>query len=161
MKRLILIVLASTVLAGAQAQSVIPDALGGALVGTVIGGIAGGNCHNQFSGNGAAIGAGIGLAAGTLLGLAKQQTSYPAQPSVYYPAPVAYVQPGYGYAYVPAYATAPVYAAPPPRLNDAVGGTLVGAAPARPAPQVYRPDYRPANVHQVADAPRVPDAPTF
>jgi hypothetical protein len=117
MKRLILIVLASCGLAVAQAQSVIPDALGGALVGTVIGGIAGGNCHNGFSGNGAAIGAGVGLAAGAILGTVKQQTSYPSQPYVYYAAPVAYAQPGYGYAYAP--------------------------------------------VHQIADAPRVPDAPTF
>ncbi len=103
MKRLILIILASTGLAGAQAQSVIPDMLGGAAVGAVIGGIAGGNCHNQFSGNGAAIGAGIGLAAGAILGTVKQQTSCPAQPYAYYPAPVAYAPPGYGYAYAPAY----------------------------------------------------------
>jgi hypothetical protein len=107
MKRLILIILASSGLAGAQAQSVVPDALGGALLGTVIGGIAGGNCHNGFSGNGAAIGAGIGLAAGALLGTVQQQNSYASQPYVYYPAP-----------------------------NQ-------------------------VSVHQIADAPRVPDAPTF
>jgi uncharacterized membrane protein YeaQ/YmgE (transglycosylase-associated protein family) len=47
MKRLILIVLVSCGLVGAQAQSVIPDALGGGLMGTMIGGIAGGNCDNQ------------------------------------------------------------------------------------------------------------------
>jgi len=47
MKRLILIILASSGVVGAQAQSVISDALGGALMGTMIGGIAGGNCHNQ------------------------------------------------------------------------------------------------------------------
>jgi len=45
MRRLILIILASGGLTGAQAQSVLSDALGGALMGTVIGGIAGGNCH--------------------------------------------------------------------------------------------------------------------
>ena len=227
MKRLILIVLASSGLAGAQAQSVIPDALGGALVGTVIGGIAGGNCHNGFSGNGAAIGAGVGLAAGAILGVAQQQSSYLSQPYVYYPAPVVYAQPGYGYAYTPAYAYAPAYVAPPPRPNYAVGGTVVGAlaggligagyhqgwegagigaasglvlgsvaevaaekkeqkwaagqtapppalaaapgdpsgqataVPARPAPQVYCAGPGPAQVHQIADAPRVPDAPTF
>ena len=47
MKRLILIIFASSRLAGAPAQPIISDALGGALMGTVIGGIAGGNCHNQ------------------------------------------------------------------------------------------------------------------
>ena len=138
MKKLILIVLASAGLAGAQAQSIIPDMLGGAAVGTVIGGIAGGNCHNQFSGNGAAIGAGIGLAAGTLLGVVKQQTAYPAQPYVYYPAPVAYAQPGYGYTYVPAYAPAPVSAAPPPRPNYCywrhVGGGFGGRLDRRGLP---------------------------
>jgi len=45
MKRLILILLAGGGLVAARAQSVIPDALGGALVGTVIGGVAGGHCH--------------------------------------------------------------------------------------------------------------------
>ena len=90
MRRLIVIILASSGLAGAQAQSVIPDALGGALVGTVIGGVAGGNCHNGFSGNGAAIGAGIGLAAGAILGTVQQQNSYAAQPVYYYPTPAAY-----------------------------------------------------------------------
>ena len=47
MKRLILIILASSGVVGAQAQSVISDALGGALMDTMIGDIAGGNCHNQ------------------------------------------------------------------------------------------------------------------
>jgi hypothetical protein len=47
MKRLILIVLVSCGVLSAQAQSVISDALGGALISTMIGGLAGGNCHNQ------------------------------------------------------------------------------------------------------------------
>src|SRR5512136_1445453 len=98
MKRLILIILASSGLVGAQAKWIIPDALGGALVGTVIGGIAGGNCHDGFSGEGAAIGAGIGVAAGGILGAVQRQNAYASQPYAYYPAPVAYPQPGYGYA---------------------------------------------------------------
>ena len=227
MKRLILVILASSGLVSAPAQSVISDALGGAVLGTVIGGIAGGNCHNGFSGNGAAIGAGIGLAAGAILGTVQQQSSYAAQPYVYYPAPTVYAQPGYGYAYAPAYVYAPACVAPPPRPNYAVGGTLGGALaggligagyhsgwegaaigagsglvlgsvaevaarkqeqkwaraqiapppaaqaeltalPEQPpaaltwtAPQVYRPMPGSVNVHQIADAPRVADAPTF
>jgi len=150
MRRLILIILASGGLAGAQAQSIIPDALGGALMGTVIGGVAGGNCHNGFSGNGAAIGAGIGLAAGAILGTVQQQSARASRPCVYYPAPVAFAQPGYGYAYAPVYTATRVYAAPRPRPNYAVGGTFVGA---RAGGRI--------GVHQIPDAPRVPDAPTF
>ena len=112
MKKLILVILASGGLASAPAQSLLSDALGGALIGTVIGGIAGGNCHDGFSGNGAAIGAGIGLAAGAVLGEVQRQSSYPAQPYVDYPAPVAYAQPGYGYAYAPVYTAAPVLCSP-------------------------------------------------
>jgi hypothetical protein len=47
MKRLILITLASSGLADAQAHPIISDVLGGALMGTVIGRFAGGNCYNQ------------------------------------------------------------------------------------------------------------------
>jgi len=139
MKRLILAILASSGLVCAHAQSVIPDALGGAVVGTVIGGIAGGNCHNGFSGNGAAIGAGVGLVAGAVLGAVQQRNAYASQPCYYYPAPAAYVQPGYGYV------SAPVY-----------------AAAVKPVPQVYLPAARPVVVtRQIPDARRVPDAPTF
>ena len=217
MKRLILVIIASSGLAGAYAQSVIPDALGGAALGAVIGGVAGGNCHNSFSGNGAAIGAGIGLAAGAILGEVQRQSASTTQPAYYYPVPATYAQPGYGYVYTPAYTYAPAYVAPPPRPNYAVGGTVVGAAaggligagyhngwqgaaigaasglvvgsiaevaaqnheqklakaqtappPEQPimvtapsVPVVYRPAPEMARMHQIADAPRVPDAPTF
>jgi len=211
---------------GARAQLLTPEALGGAFWGTLIGGLAGANCHESFSGNGAALGAGIGLAAGALLGEVNRQSAYHSQPAqvVYGPAPVipgypapVYVQPGYGYMYQPAY----VYNPPPQRPNYAVGGTLVGAlaggligasqdygwqgagigaasglvlgsiaeAVARnhekklnnptsavatahqtvyaqpPAPAqtqtAQMPPASPLTVHQIPDAPRVPDAPTF
>ncbi len=93
MKKLILIILASSGLTGAQAQLFSPDALGGALVGTVIGGVSGGNCHDGFSGSGAAIGAGVGLAAGAILGEVRRQDYYASQSYYYYPAPTAYLQP--------------------------------------------------------------------
>ena len=227
MKKLILIILASIGLTGAQAQLFSPDALGGALLGTMIGGVAGGNCHDGFSGSGAAIGAGVGLAAGAILGEVRRQDYYASQPYGYYPASVVYAQPGYGCVYPPAYAAAPAYVAPPPRPNYAVSGTLVGAlaggligtgyhqgwedagigaasglvlgsvaevaaqaheqkwaaaqippppaaqavpagapvqptaTPAQPAPNAYWAASAPASVHQIPDAPRVPDAPTF
>jgi hypothetical protein len=47
MKRLILIILASSGLVGAQAQPIISDAPGGALMGTSIGGFACSNRYNQ------------------------------------------------------------------------------------------------------------------
>ena len=133
MKKLILITLASSVLAGAQAQLFSPEAFGGALLGTVIGGIAGSNCHHGFSGNGAAIGAGVGLAAGAILGEVRRQNDYASQPYYYYPAPTAYVQ-----------------------------SVLPGQpTPAQPAPQAYWAAPGQAKVHQIPDAPRVPGAPTF
>jgi len=209
-------------LTSAQAQLVSPEALGGAFWGTLIGGLAGANCHESFSGNGAALGAGIGLAAGAILGEINRQSAYypPKTYVAYGPAPVipgypppVYVQPGYGYVYPPAY----VYAPAPERPNYAVGGTLVGAlaggligasqnsgwegagigaasglvlgsvaealarnherklsnptsAVARAysppvvlvqVPAGQRPPASPLTVHQVPDAPRVPDAPTF
>jgi hypothetical protein len=121
MQKLILIILASSGLTGAQAQLFSPDAMGGAFLGAMIGGVAGSNCHNGFSGNGAAIGAGVGLAAGAVLGEVRRQ-------DYYYPASAAYVQP---------------------------------AVPPQPAPQAYWAAPDPARVHQIPDAPRVPDAPTF
>jgi hypothetical protein len=157
MKKLMLIVLASSGLTGAQAQLFSPDALGGALLGTMIGGVAGGNCHDGFSGSGAAIGAGIGLVAGAISGEVRQQNYSAYQPYYDSPAPIVYAQPGYGYVYAPAYAAAPAYLAPPPRPNYAVGGALAGAL----APQAYWAAPAPASVHQIPDAPRVPDAPTF
>ena len=128
MKKLILIVLASSGLTGAQAQLFGPDALGGAFLGAMIGGVAGGNSHNGFSGNGAAIGAGVGWAAGALLGEVRRHDYYASQPYYYYPARTVYVQP---------------------------------ALPAQPAPRTYWAAPVPARDHQIPDAPRVPDAPTF
>ena len=128
MKKLILIIFASSGLTGAQAQLFSPDALGGAFLGAMIGGVAGGNCHNGFSGSGAAIGAGVGLAAGAVLGEVRRQDYYASPPYYYCAAPTAYV-----------------------RL----------AAPVQPAPQAYWAAPAPAGVHQIPDAPRVPDAPTF
>jgi len=131
-KRLVLTILIAGTLTGARAQLLTPEALGGAFWGTLIGGLAGANCHQSFSGNGAALGAGIGLAAGALIGEVNRQSAYNARPEyvAYGPAPVipgypapVYVQPGYGYMYQPAY----VYPPAPQRPNYAVGGTLVGA----------------------------------
>ncbi len=126
MRRLILVILACSGVAGAQAQLFSPEAVNGALLGTMIGGIAGSDCHHGFSGNGAAIGAGIGLASGAILGEVQRQSAYNSQPYYYY-APPPNAQPGYGYVYAPAYAYAPASAPPPQRPNYAVGGTLVGA----------------------------------
>jgi hypothetical protein len=128
MKKLILIILASSGLTEAQAQLFSPDALGGAFLGAMIGGVAGGNCHNGFSGNGAAIGAGVGLAAGALLGEMRRQDYYASRPYYYYPGPTVYTRP---------------------------------AAQPQPAPQAYWAAPTTASVHQIPDAPRVLDAPTF
>ncbi|HOX56535.1 MAG TPA: hypothetical protein P5205_06380 [Candidatus Paceibacterota bacterium] len=229
MRKLLLIILASSGMTGVHAQLFSSEAVGGALMGTFIGGIVGGDCHHGFSGNGAAIGAGIGLASGAILGEVQRQSYYNSQPYYSYPA-ASCVQPGYGYAYVPADAYAPVYyTSAPQRPNYVIGGTLVGAlaggligvgydkgwegagigaasglvlgglaeyaaqkheqklasypppqptvlgntsapsgyqlapqsppfdqAPIQVAPQTYEPPR-----YQIADAPRVPDAPTF
>jgi hypothetical protein len=47
MKRLILIILASSGLVGAQARSIFSDPLGGAPMGAAIGGTTSGNCHHE------------------------------------------------------------------------------------------------------------------
>src|SRR5262245_3451753 len=212
------VLFASGALLTAQAQFFSPEAWGGALFGSFIGGIAGSDCHNGFSGSGAAIGAGVGLVAGAVAGEINRRQYTSEQPFVAYPAATPYVQPGYGSFYPPVDAAAHA----PPRPNYAVNGTLVGAMAggligsanhygwqgaaigaasglvvgrvaeaaaknserthasststmAPPAGKVTPPrqaitapqppnvvstaNHRP--VHQIPDAPRVPDAPTF
>jgi hypothetical protein len=163
MKRLILTILAASALMTARAQLFSPQAFNGALLGTFIGGIAGGNCHTGFSGEGAAIGAGIGWLAGALVGAVERQSYYASQPYYSYPA-AAYAQPGYGYVYTPAHTTTPAYTYVPQPVPSAV--------PAAPPPRPTAPMTAPATTTrwaavsqvvtpQIADAPRVPDAPTF
>lgn len=132
MKKLILtVVIAATVTTPGRAQWLTPEALNGALMGTFIGGIAGADCHDSFSGDGAAIGAGIGLAVGALAGEARRQSQYYSEPIAYQPAIVA--TPGYGYSSTYVYFAPNNYTAPgsyyqPSRPNYAIGGTLLGAA---------------------------------
>jgi hypothetical protein len=140
MKRNLTAILLALACVSAQAQSVWPEALGGAALGAGLGAAIGASTGNYYrdpcgstyysggnAGQGAAIGAGVGLIAGALFGLANREAASNPQPAVwaYTPAPV----PGYGYA--PAYTPVPVqtvYAPPPPRPNYVVGGTLLGAA---------------------------------
>jgi hypothetical protein len=119
------VMLAGALVSNASAQILSPESFGGALWGSLLGGVIGGNCHDGFSGSGAAIGAGVGFLAGTIVGEQRRReasyyysTAYqypdPNSPYVYY-APNPYVAPGY-------------YYRPAPRPNYAIGGTLVGAA---------------------------------
>ena len=119
----------------APAQLFSPESLSGAFWGSMIGGTVGGDCHNGFSGEGAAIGAGVGLLAGALAGEARRNYYGDPQPYVYAPAPAVSV--GYGYTsggssayvyYAPNSYCAPGYYYRPTRPNYAVGGTLLGAA---------------------------------
>jgi uncharacterized protein YcfJ len=132
MKKLLVTVMASATLLSAPAQLFSPEALGGAMWGSLIGGIAGADCHNSFSGEGAAIGAGVGLLVGALAGEARRNDQPASDPSIHVPAPT--VSLGYGYgssAYVywsPNAYTAPGYYYRPTRLNHAVSGTVLGAA---------------------------------
>ena len=138
MKKLFLTCLLSAALLPARAQLFSPEAFSGAAMGALIGGVAGGNSYsygcgsyNQFSGQGAAIGAGIGLLAGALVGAANQHAAYVEQPVVYTPAPIATAGYGYGSPYIyyaPNAYTAPGYYYQPAHPNYAVGGTLLGAA---------------------------------
>ncbi len=126
-------------LSTAQAQWFSPESFGGALWGAIIGGVVGSDCHQGFSGEGAAIGAGIGLIAGTLVGEARRQNYSSAYPQAAY-ASGAYYQYGVGFGtatgpsaqvyanYAPNAYCAPAYYSQPPRPNYVVGGTLVGAA---------------------------------
>lgn len=119
----------------APAQLFSPESLSGAFWGSMIGGAVGGDCHNGFSGEGAAIGAGIGLLAGAIAGEARQNSYGEPQSYVYAPAPAVSV--GYGYSsggssayvyYAPNSYCAPGYYYRPTRPNYTVGGTLLGAA---------------------------------
>jgi hypothetical protein len=111
-----------------------PESFGGAFWGTMIGGLWGGNCHDSWSGKNAAIGAGIGLAVGTLAGESRR-----AEERRYMSA-----APVYGY-------TVPVSSPPPVAV-------LV-----RPQPDLPKQSktWASTSQHQIPDAPRVPDAPTF
>jgi hypothetical protein len=149
MKRLILTVLAAGALTSASAQLFSPESVNGALLGTFIGGIAGSDCHHGFSGTGAAIGAGVGLLVGAVAGEVHRQNCYASQPYYYSPAPV-YAQPGYGYGYAPTYVSMPAYVVAPPQPKYAA-----------PRLQVCPPATNAGWGHQIPDAPRVPDAPTF
>jgi hypothetical protein len=183
MNKLLLSCVVGATLVSAQAQWLFsPDSIMGAGLGAMIGGISGGNCHNGgFSGNDAAIGAGIGLLAGTLLGEARRQSTAD-EGRAYAPAPPPNVSFGYGYwncgsssyvYYSPNYYTAPGYYCQPPAHNQVQ----------QPAPAPTTQDTglrtqdaqdqitsRPCSTStcywttpppQIADAPRVPDAPSF
>jgi uncharacterized protein YcfJ len=135
MKKLLVILLASTALLSAPAQLFSPEALGGAMWGSLIGGMAGADCHDSFSGEGAAIGAGVGLLVGALAGEARRNT-YPVDEPVAY-VPATTVSLGYGYGscgssayvyYAPNSYCAPGYYYRPTRPNYAVSGTVLGAA---------------------------------
>jgi uncharacterized protein YcfJ len=135
MKKLLVTLMASAALISTQAQLFSPEALGGAMWGSLIGGLAGADCHESFSGEGAAIGAGIGLLTGALAGEARRHDYYAGEPSVYVPAPA--VNLGYGYGdcgssayvyYSPNAYTSPGYYYRPTQPNYALSGTLLGAA---------------------------------
>src|SRR4029079_9830568 len=108
----------------------------------LFGGLAGADCHHGFSGTGAAIGAGVGFTLGAIAGESNRRSAQ-VYGTPYY-GPVAYAQPGYGYAYV----TAPS-CPPAPRV----------ATPARPAAKrIAKPAHvakPPLVVVQIPDAPRV------
>lgn len=112
-----------------------PESFGGALWGTMIGGLWGGNCHDSWSGQDAAIGAGIGFVVGTLAGEARR-----AEERRY-----VIAAPAYGY-------TVPVSSAQPPMS--------VPVPPQIDLPKQPR-TWASKSQHQIPDAPRVPDAPTF
>jgi hypothetical protein len=98
-----------------------PESFGGAAWGAVIGGLSGADCHNNWSNDGAWIGAGIGLLTGTLIGESRRQQ--------YYNAPYAYPSaPGYGYAPPAVPPASAVYPPAQGRPSYKLGGTLVGAA---------------------------------
>ena len=141
-----------------SAQIVAPEAWAGAAFGAVFGGVAGSDCHHGFSGTGAAIGAGAGFVFGAITGeLNRRAISTEAPPYYYQPQAYAQPQPGYGYVY----GSAPV-APPSPFPVVAPPAHSVQPKPAaKPAPktQIFQKPAHPAP--QIADAPRVSDAPTF
>ena len=144
MKKIALTLLASTLLVSAQAQLFSPESFSGALWGSLIGGVVGGDGRHGFSGEGAAIGAGAGLLAGAILGEARRQDYYCAQPYVCATTPSA----GYGYSYSPA------PACPSPCFRPQTRQTKAACT-------AKRNSWLQPVFHQIPDAPRVPDAPTF
>ena len=144
MKKIALTLLAAALHLSAAAQLFSPESFSGALWGSLIGGVVGGDCRHGFSGEGAAIGAGAGLLAGAILGETRRQDYYCAQPCVCATTPSA----GYGYSYSPAPACSSPCFKPQTRQ-------------ARSACTAKRNSWSQPVFHQIPDAPRVPDAPTF
>lgn len=175
MKKVVTILLSCAALIPAQAQWLPSEAVHGAFLGGMIGGFAGGNRCHGFSGESAFIGASIGLIAGSIIGESRRNNYYETSGYVYPAAPVMNVSFGYGYqsygssvyvSYTPNRYCAPGTYYRPTRPNYVVSGTVSGAAPAVPKPAItstpcatstYTWTARP----QIADASRVPDAPTF
>ena len=168
MKKIVLTLSAAALHFSAQAQLFSPESFSGAFWGSLIGGVVGGDCRHGFSGEGAAIGAGVGLLAGAILGETRRQNYYYAQPYVYATTPSV----GYGYNSSPAPACASPYV--PPAYEHPAPMQPQQSQPASrqtdPKPQTRQ--TKPAGTgkgisasqpvfHQIPDAPRVPDAPTF
>ena len=135
MKKVLLTCATLATTLSASAQLFGPESLSGAFWGSLIGGIAGSDCHDGFSGEGAAIGAGVGLLAGAIAGEARRWDYDYSQPYAYSPA--SSVSLGYGYGscgssayvyYSPNSYCAPGYYYRPARPNYAVSGTVLGAA---------------------------------
>lgn len=146
MKRVGLIVACMVWLATpARAQFCSPEAWGGAAFGALLGGVIGGDCHG-LSGTGAAIGAGVGFLAGAAVSASNAKYCSEA----FYAEPIPVAQPGVGYVYTPAPV---VYCAPPPPARPKAEKAAKKGKPSKPAVVV--------SAHQIPDAPRVPDAPTF
>lgn len=177
MKKVVFLLLGSAALLPAQAQWLRPEAVQGAFLGGWIGGLAGADRCHGFSGKTAALGAGIGWLAGTVLGEARQHNYYyPEAPGCVGSTTTALnVNFGYGYGgcgssvyvnYAPNRICAPGTDYRPTRPNYVVSGTVPGAASGASQQEItstpcatstYTWTPRP----QIADAPRVPDAPTF
>ena len=144
MKKIVLTLSAAALHFSAQAQLFSPESFSGALWGSLIGGVVGGDCRHGFSGEGAAIGAGAGLLAGAILGETRRPDYYYAQPCVYATTPSV----GYGYNSSPAPACSSPYFKPQTHQT-------------KPACAAKRISPSQTVFHQIPDAPRVPDAPTF
>ncbi|HEU0040685.1 MAG TPA: hypothetical protein VFR76_15570 [Verrucomicrobiae bacterium] len=157
MKKIVLTLSATALLLSAQAQLFSPESFSGALWGSLIGGVVGGDCRHGFSGEGAAIGAGAGLLAGAILGETRRQASvgygYNSSPAPACSSPYVYCAPN-------SYCAAPIQpqqSQPASRQTDPKpqtrqtkpAGTAKGISASQPV------------LHQIPDAPRVPDAPTF
>jgi hypothetical protein len=144
MKRVFLILAIAFASHNVRAAGLPPESFGGAAWGALIGGLSGADCHNNWSNDGAWIGAGVGFLTGTLIGESRRQQ--------YKNAPYAYPPPAYGYGYAPA----PIYSAPRPSRPSYVPSRSPASA-ARHSVWQSAPEPR----YQIPDAPRVPDAPTF